>query len=89
MAAIRIANNLPTPFVYTGQRLVIPNSPGSLTQATAAPANNSASPGLLLQVDDIPRYVQKQTLTCEESAVAMALRGALTEAQIVAVYASQ
>ncbi len=92
MAAIRVANNLPTPFVYTGQRLVIPNSASASTQTNASnpltssgqPANNSASSGILARVENIPTYRQQQTLTCEESAVSMALRGALSEAQIVA-----
>ncbi len=90
MAALRIANNLPTPFVYSGQRLVIPNSAGASTQASApalnAPANNSAAAGVI-QVQNVPRYRQTQTLTCEEAAASMALRGALSEAQIVAAMA--
>lgn len=84
MAALRITNNLPTPYVYTGQRLVIPNTATASTSTTNAPSNNSISPGILAEVQDIPAYRQKQTLTCEESAASMALRGALSEEQIVA-----
>ncbi len=87
MAALRIANNLPTPFVLIGQRLSIPNTASASTQtasaANNAPANNSASTGIFARVENIPVYRQKQTLTCEESAASMAMRGALTEAQIV------
>ncbi len=92
MAAIRVANNLPTPFVNTGQRLVIPNSASASTQTTTPnpstsagqPANNAASSGLIARVENIPTYRQQQTLTCEEAAASMVLRGALSEAQIVA-----
>jgi len=88
MAAIRVANNLPTPFVYTGQRLVIPNTFSSST-VESTPANNipappAASAGISIKVENIPSYVQQQTLTCEEAAASMAVRGALSEAQIVA-----
>lgn len=83
MAAIRIANNLPTPFVYTGQRLSIPNTSAASTPANNTPANSSASSGLLASIDDIPLYKQEQTLTCEQAAASMALRGALSEAEIV------
>lgn len=104
--AISIANNLPTQFVYTGQRLIIPGS----TSTTSAPTNGStdnppvakagapdsrqsnttqsnttlSNTTLSVRVTGIPAYRQKQTLTCEESAAAMALRGELSEAQIVA-----
>jgi uncharacterized protein YvpB len=81
MAAIRIANNLPTPFVYTGQRLIIPNTATASTPAVKS--SNSAPAGLLARVENVPAYRQEQTLTCEESAASMALRGALSEAEIV------
>lgn len=88
MAAVRVANNLPTPFVYTGQRLIIPNTAGAsapaVTGANNIPANNSASTGLLAQVENVPAFRQQQTLTCEEAAASMATRGGLSEAQIVA-----
>ncbi|MCC7164742.1 MAG: LysM peptidoglycan-binding domain-containing protein [Anaerolineae bacterium] len=83
MAAIRIANNLPTPFVYTGQRLSIPNTESASTLADNSP-KSAVSPGLLASVEGIPVYKQEQTLTCEQSAAAMALRGALSEQEIVA-----
>lgn len=84
VATIRVTNNLPTPFVYTGQRLVIPNTTSASTPTNNTPANTSASTSSAIEVADIPNYRQQQTLTCEESAVSMAVRGALTEAQIVA-----
>jgi LysM repeat protein/uncharacterized protein YvpB len=95
--AISLANSLPTYFVYSGQRLIIPNAntgvqplpqaqvQGSNTPATAdglsAPA--AASPALNVRVSGVPLYRQQQTLTCEEAAAAMELRGAFREAQIV------
>lgn len=84
MAAIRIANNLPTPFVYTGQRLAIPNTSSASTLANNTPSDSVVTPGLIASVPDIPLYKQKQTLTCEQSAASMALRGELSEAEIVA-----
>lgn len=97
--ALRLANNLSTVFVYSGQRLIIPNSASASTvtaTAASAPAagdsvpsssaanNASVSPRIDVEVDNIPLYRQEQTLTCEEAAAAMALRGAVSEAQIVA-----
>lgn len=88
MAAIRVINNLPTPFVYTGQSLIIPNSASASTststQANNIPAPSTSSSGLLVKVENIPSLVQQQTLTCEEAVASMAVRGALSEAQIVA-----
>lgn len=86
--AISIANNLSTQFVYAGQRLSIPNTASASTQTSSttnnAPAKNAASPQVLARVENIPVYRQQQNLTCEESAASMAVRGALTESQIVA-----
>lgn len=86
--AVVIANNLPSQFVYSGQRLTIPAAPSNSTQAnnpSSAPANNaSISSGINLRVANVPVYRQQQTLTCEESAAAMATFGALGEKQIVA-----
>lgn len=96
VAALRLANNLPTSFVYSGQRLIIPGAASTTVQLSNTPnnapapnnsaqvANSSAISGSALRVENIPSYRQQQTLTCEESAASMALRGALTEAQIVA-----
>lgn len=95
--AISLANSLPSYFVYTGQRLIISNArketqPLSQPQGQAgiAPSNSGASSApaaaagtLNVRVSGVPLYQQQQTLTCEEAAAAMALRGALTEAQIV------
>lgn len=80
--AIAIATNLPSLFVYSGQQLVIPASPNANSAPAAAPAA-AASGGLNLRIADVPLYKQQQTLTCEESAAAMALRGAVSEKQIV------
>lgn len=98
--AVIIANNLPTQFVYSGQRLTIPGrtsvaSPPA-NSAVAKPANGSSNAipvsnasassnnASAVAVTGIPIYRQRQTLTCEESAAAMALRGEFSEAQIVA-----
>lgn len=84
MAAIRIANNLGTPFVYTAQRLIIPNSASPSNQSADATQNAIASSNEpALRVENVPVYKQQQTLTCEQAAASMALRGALTEKQIV------
>src|SRR5581483_2985979 len=79
--AITIANNLTTTFVFSGQRLLIPALPNTSTESLYTSAINSGSE---ITLRDVPKYRQQQTLTCEEAAAAMALRGALTEAQIVA-----
>ncbi|MBI4673634.1 MAG: LysM peptidoglycan-binding domain-containing protein [Chloroflexi bacterium] len=85
---IVIANNLPSQFVYSGQRLTIPGTASNSTPAnnsSNAPASNAAvSGGVNVRVTAVPVYRQKQTLTCEESAAAMATFGALDENQIVA-----
>ncbi len=75
---IALANSLPNAWmVYAGQRLVIPST------SSAAPISVPAAP-TDIRITGIPRYQQKQTLTCEEASAAMALRGALTEAQVLA-----
>ncbi len=79
--AIMLANNLPNDwFIYSGQRLVIPN--GEPT-APAAPA--AAATSISARVSRVPLYRQQQTLTCEETSAAMATRGAVTEARLVAL----
>lgn len=77
--AIAYANDLPNNWlIYPNQRLKIPG-------ASTLPASASASPATLnLRLTSVPLYQQKQTLTCEEAAAAMAARGAFTEAQLVA-----
>jgi LysM repeat protein len=77
--AIAYANDLPNNWlIYPNQRLKIPG-------ASTLPASASASPATLnLRLTNVPLYQQKQTLTCEEAAAAMAARGAFTEAQLVA-----
>lgn len=80
--AIAIANNLPTTWLVSlGQRLVVPSAP-SARPAEAIPAAAAAA-AINLRLTNIPLYRQKQTLTCEEAAAAMALRGAVSESQIV------
>lgn len=95
--SISLANSLPTYSVYTGQRLIISNAstgvqplpqtqaPGPSTPSTADPpsAPAAASRALNVRVNGVPLYRQQQTLTCEEAAAAMVLRGAFSEAQIV------
>ena len=77
--AIAFANNLPNAWqIYAGQRLVIPTT----QNIPAPPAPASATDA---RVASVPLYRQKQTLTCEESSAAMATRGAISEAQLVAV----
>ncbi len=79
--AIVLANNLPNDwFIYSGQRLVIPDGQVS---APVAPAPAAAT-SINLRVSNVPLYRQQQTLTCEEASVAMAARGSVTEAQLVA-----
>lgn len=74
--AIAHANNLPNDWmIYAGQRLVIPNASSSV------PSTNTFT----LRLTDVPLLRQQQTLTCELAAAAMATRGAITEAQLVAV----
>lgn len=78
--AIAYANNLPNDWmIYPGQRLNIPGAPNQI----AAPSSASAT--LNIRLTNIPLYQQKQTLTCEQASAAMATRGAITEAQLVAV----
>jgi LysM repeat protein/uncharacterized protein YvpB len=83
--AIALANSLPTYLVYSGQRLIIPNASAGIqpNAPTANAAPPAASGSLNVRVSGVPLYRQQQTLTCEEAAAAMSLRGALSEAQIV------
>jgi LysM repeat protein len=74
--AIMHANNLPNDWmIHAGQRLVIPNA--------SNPASRTST--FTLRLTNIPLLRQQQTLTCEPAAAAMATRGAITEAQLVAV----
>ena len=77
--AIAFANNLQNAWqIYAGQRLVIPS-----TQNVPVPSAPAAATDVRLT--NLPLYRQKQTLTCEESSAAMATRGAISEAQLLAV----
>ncbi|MDE3089236.1 MAG: LysM peptidoglycan-binding domain-containing protein [Chloroflexota bacterium] len=77
--AIALANSLPNEWlVYAGQRLAIPDAQTSVV----SPAPPSPSD---VRIADVPLYQQKQTLTCEEASAAMATRGAVSEAQLLAV----
>jgi LysM repeat protein/uncharacterized protein YvpB len=77
--AIALANNLPNAWqIYAGQRLVIPTTISVSTPSALAAATD-------VRVPNLPLYRQKQTLTCEESSAAMATRGAISEAQLLAV----
>jgi LysM repeat protein len=76
--AIALANNLPNDWlIYPGQRLTIPGAQASVAAAPVASA--------VIRVANVPLFRQKQTLTCEEAAAAMAARGAITEDQLLAV----
>ena len=78
--AITLANNLPNAWlVYAGQRLTIPSAQPSapLPSVPIGAAND-------VRVPNVPLYQQQQTLTCEEASVAMATRGAVSEARLVA-----
>ncbi len=78
--AIALANSLPNAWlIYPGQRLTIPTTPTN--QVSAAPQ----TAGTDIRIPSIPLYQQKQTLTCEEAAAAMATRGKIGESQLVAV----
>ncbi len=84
--AIAQANSLASYFVYSGQRLIIPAAGAQSNAPTGQADAGAASPSggaLVARVSGIPLYKQQQTLTCEEASASMALRGALTEAQIV------
>jgi uncharacterized protein YvpB len=61
------------------------NAPATNRGPSLSNISSSASAGLNVRVSGVPLYHQQQTLTCEESAAAMALRGAITEAQLVKV----
>ncbi|MBI4786633.1 MAG: LysM peptidoglycan-binding domain-containing protein [Chloroflexi bacterium] len=79
--AITLANNLPNDWlIYPGQRLTIPGAPNG-SPSPSVPAATATD----IRVDKIPLYRQQQTLTCEEASVAMATRGAVGEARLVAV----
>ncbi len=78
--AIAYANNLPNDWlIYPGQRLNIPGASAPQT------ASNSTTSSLNLRLTNVPLLQQKQTLTCEQAAAAMASRGALNENQLLAV----
>lgn len=84
--SIVIANNLRTDWlIVPGQRLTIPSSPtvdsNQIKPESAVPEKSEA---LNLRLNNLPLYRQQQTLTCEEAAARMALKGAVTEAKIVA-----
>ncbi|MBI3914748.1 MAG: LysM peptidoglycan-binding domain-containing protein [Chloroflexi bacterium] len=77
--AIALANNLPNLWlIYTGQRLKIPrfSAPKANTISAATPNE--------IRLTNVPLFRQQQTLTCEEAAAAMASRGRVTEAQLLA-----
>ncbi len=77
--AIMLANNLPNAWlVHAGQRLIIPGGSGQPT----APSPTAATTDI--RVSGVPLYRQQQTLTCEEASVAMASRGTIGEARLVA-----
>ena len=77
--AIALANSLPNAWqIYAGQRLVIPSTQNAPTPPAPAAASD-------VRLANLPLYRQRQTLTCEESSAAMATRGAMGEAQLVAV----
>ncbi len=78
--AIALANSLPNSWlVYAGQRLTIP------TASTPIPPPAASISSINVRIANVPLYQQKQTLTCEEASAAMATRGAISEAQLVAV----
>jgi LysM repeat protein len=88
--AVAQANSLSSYMVYSGQRLIIPGAgngtsdpPSPAPAPGAKPAPPPAPSNSNVRLSGIPAYKQQQTLTCEESAAAMALRGALGEAAIV------
>ncbi len=80
--AIMLSNNLAIEWlIYPGQRLIIP-TPGV---ASTSPAPAAATTDI--RIPNIPLYQQQQTLTCEQASVAMATRGAVSEARLVAAMA--
>ena len=60
--------------IYPGQRLTIPAKPA------AAPI-----PSATLRLGNVPLWRQRQSLTCEEAAAAMASRGRFSESELVRV----
>jgi LysM repeat protein len=84
--AIVIVNNLRTDWlIVPGQRLAIPAGKPAPSSDSSSPetAVIAKNPALNIRLGNFPLYRQQQTLTCEEAAARMALRGALTEAKIV------
>jgi LysM repeat protein len=80
--AIMLSNNLPIEWlIYPGQRLIIP-TPG---ESSASPIPAAAT--MDIRIPNVPLYRQQQTLTCEQASVAMATRGAVSEARLVAAMA--
>ncbi len=78
--AIMLSNSLPNEWlIYAGQRLIIPT-----TERSSSPAPSSVSAAKELSVSNVPLLRQQQTLTCEQASVAMATRGAVSEARLVA-----
>lgn len=78
--AIALANNLPNDWlIYAGQRLTIPG-----VQILSPAPSVAAVAGTDIRVPNVPLYQQQQTLTCEEASVAMATRGVVAEARLVA-----
>ncbi|HEX9076393.1 MAG TPA: LysM peptidoglycan-binding domain-containing protein [Anaerolineae bacterium] len=78
--AIALANNLPNDWlIYAGQRLTIPG-----VQILSPAPSVAAVAGTEIRVPNVPLYQQQQTLTCEEASVAMATRGVVAEARLVA-----
>lgn len=64
----------PNGFIYPGQRIILP--------VAASPESVAAAS---IRLTGVPVLRQKQTLTCEEAAAAMASRGRFSEAQLVRV----
>jgi LysM repeat protein/uncharacterized protein YvpB len=82
--AIAYANNLPGEWlVFPGQRLSIPSvhAPASVPSIDTATTNTIRD----VRIANVPLVQQRQTLTCEEASAVMASRGAISEAQLVAV----
>ncbi len=62
--------------IIAGQRLVVSASDSLTPLSLIVPASS-------VRLYDVPLWQQQQTLTCEEAAAAMALRGRVSESQIV------
>jgi LysM repeat protein/uncharacterized protein YvpB len=77
--AIMVANSLSNDWqVYAGQRLTILADPTN-SGSPSAPAVVNTN----VRLSGIPLFRQQQTLTCEEASVAMATRGAVSEARLL------